>query len=128
MKGEKIMCSQMKVLEKIRKKGKVNGYDVELAEAQAEDFVRMKKRIVKIESNVNAIKLSQAEQTGMLKTIMARLDGPSEQERKDGIIWTEIRKGLKTWKFWCVFIFVLLCIGLAGQRVMEVMRWIPTGV
>lgn len=127
MKGDKIMCYQKEVLEKIRKKGKVNGYDVELAEAQAKDYVRMKKRIVKIESDVNTIKTDLAVVNGKIDTVLQRLDGPAEQERKDGIMWTEIKSGLRSWKFWCFAVFLLMCVALAGEKVLEIMHWLPTG-
>ena len=38
------MCAQIDVLKKIRKKGKVNGYDVDLAEAQAKDYMENLKK------------------------------------------------------------------------------------
>ena len=49
------MCAQLDVLKKIRKKGKVNGYDIDLAEAQAKDYLSMKARLDSIESDVSAI-------------------------------------------------------------------------
>ena len=50
------MCQQTKVLEKIHKKGAVNGYALELAEAQTMDYVTMNKKVEKIEKDVGGIK------------------------------------------------------------------------
>lgn len=119
MKGDKIMCYQKEVLEKIRKKGKVNGYDVELAEAQAKDYMRMKKRIVKIEDDVNTIKTDIAVVNSKIDTVLQRLDGPVEQERKDGIFWSEIRSIAKTRSGKFFLALSVLVIGLAGERTLE---------
>ena len=50
------MCQQLEVLEKIREKGRVNGYDVDLAEAQAKDYIRMDKKVGAIEKDVRLMK------------------------------------------------------------------------
>lgn len=54
------MCAQIEVLKKIRKKGKVNGYDVDLAEAQAKDYMQMKARLDNIEADVSVLKTDVA--------------------------------------------------------------------
>ena len=69
----KYMCAQMEVLKKIRKKGKVNGYDVDLAEAQAKDYMDMKHRLDNIETDVNSIKEVQIEHGTKLDLIIQRL-------------------------------------------------------
>ena len=56
----KQMCAQIEVLKKIRKKGKVNGYDVDLAEAQAKDYMQMKARLDNIEADVSVLKTDVA--------------------------------------------------------------------
>ena len=50
------MCQQLDILEKIREKGKVNGYDIDLAEAQARDYIRMDKKVGKIEKDMSLMK------------------------------------------------------------------------
>ena len=50
------MCEQIKVLEKIREKGRVNGYDVDLAEAQARDYLRMDRKVGRIEKDMAMMK------------------------------------------------------------------------
>ena len=125
---KKEMCEQLTVLKKIRKKGKVNGYDVDLAEAQAKDYMSMKRRLDQIETEVGSIKQTQAEHGTKLDLIIQRLNSPVEQERKDGIIWNEIRMALKSWKGWALIVFVLMSVALAGEKLSQLLHWIPTGV
>lgn len=122
------MCWQLEILKKIQKKGRVNGYDIELAEAQAKDYIKMTERLTAIEDKVANIDKRLAEQSGKLDLIIQRLNSPVEQEREDGIIWKEIKSGIKSWKFWAVAIFFLTCVALAGDKVLNILKWIPTGV
>lgn len=125
---KKEMCEQLTVLKKIRKKGKVNGYDVDLAEAQAKDYISMKRRLDQIETTVDAIQKKQIEQDTKFDLIIQRLNSPVEQERKDGIIWNEIRVALKSWKGWVLIVFFLMSVALAGEKLSQLLHWIPTGV
>lgn len=122
------MCKQLAVLKKIRKAKKMNGYAVELAEAQAEDYVAMKREIQEIKSDVSAMKTEQVAQGAKLDLIIERLNSPVEQERKDGIIWTEIKKGLSGTKFWLFLLLVIACIALAGDKILELLRVLPVGM
>ena len=122
------MCEQLTILKKIRKKGKVNGYDVDLAEAQAKDYMSMKRRLDQIESTVDSIQKKQIEQDAKFDLIIQRLNSPVEQERKDGIIWNEIRLALKSWKGWALIVFFLMSVALAGEKLSQLLHWIPTGV
>lgn len=125
---KKEMCEQLTVLKKIRKKGKVNGFEIDLAEAQAKDYMSMKHRLDQIETEVGSIKQTQIEHGTKLDLIIQRLNSPVEQERKDGIIWNEIRAALKSWKGWSFIIFFLISIALAGEKLSQLLHWIPTGV
>lgn len=138
---KKEMCEQLTVLEKIRKKGKVNGYDVDLAEAQAKDYMSMKHRLDQIDNTVDAVQKKQIEQDTKFDAIrdkqieqdtkfdliLQRLNSPVEQERKDGIIWNEIRAALKSWKGWALIVFFLMSVALAGEKLSQLLHWIPTG-
>ena len=121
------MCAQMDVLKKIRKAGKMNGFAVDLAEAQAKDYVIMKRRLDNIESDVSKIKTDLAVVKSNVDLIVQRMNSPVEQERKDGMIWREIRAALKSWKGWVFIVFFLLCVALAGDKVLQILHWIPTG-
>ena len=120
------MCQQLEILEKIREKGKVNGFDVDLAEAQAKDYIRMDKKVGAIEKDVRLMKKdirvlleNQARQGGQIDLIVKRMDSPVEEERKDAIFWQQI-KGMLSTTMGKIFILLAFgCIGLAGQRILE---------
>lgn len=120
------MCQQLEILEKIRQKGKVNGYDIDLAEAQAKDYIRMDKKVGKIEKDVASIKKEQsrqgmmlAKQGGQIDLIVKYINSPAEQERKDGIVWNELKSIMKTPMGRIIVLLAIGCIGLAGQRILE---------
>lgn len=121
------MCEQRKVFKKIKEKGRVNGYDLELAEAQMHDYMTLKRDVDSVKESVNAIKMEQAIQGGKLDLIIQRLNSPVEQERKDGMVWHEIRAAVKSWKGWAVIIFFLMAVALAGDKLLQLLGWIPTG-
>ena len=110
------MCAQIDVLKKIRKKGKVNGYDVDLAEAQAKDYVTMKQRVETIESDVSSIRQTLVEHGTKLDLIIARLNSPVEQERLDGQKGNLITSIAKHKAAWVILALVLVAFALAGDR------------
>jgi hypothetical protein len=110
------MCAQIDVLKKIRKKGKVNGYDVDLAEAQAKDYVIMKQRVETIEADVSSIKQTLVEHGTKLDLIIARLNSPVEKERLDGQKWNLITSIAKHKVAWVILALVLFSFALAGDR------------
>lgn len=120
------MCAQLEVLKKVKEKGRVNGYDVELAEAQAKDFIIMNKKVGKIEKDVNgikkdmsAMKVEQARQGGQIDLIVQYINSPADEERKDGIIWKELKSIAKTPMGKIIILLVLGCVALAGSRILE---------
>lgn len=114
------MCQQLDVLKKIKKKGRVNGYDIDLAEAQAKDYMDMKARLDNIESDVSAIKTEQARQGGMIEAIFNRLNSPVEQERLDGQKWNLLVSVSKHKSSWAILIIFLIAIALAGERIASI--------
>lgn len=119
------MCAQMEVLKKIRKAGKMNGYATELAEAQAEDFMSFRREFKR---NMKSVIETQIKQGAQLDLIVKYINSPAEQERKDGIVWHEIRNAVKSWKGWVFIIFFLTAIALAGDKVLQLLGWLPTGI
>ena len=122
------MCQQLDILEKIRAKGKVNGYDIDLAEAQARDYIRMDKKVGQIEKDVGLMKKdirvlleNQARQGGQIDLIVKRLDSPVEEERKDAIFWRQIKAIGKTPTGKVVIVLMIGSIALAGQRILELL-------
>ena len=122
------MCAQIEVLKKIREQGKVKGYDVVLAEAQARDYLMINKKVGKIEKDVSSMKKEQkrqgellAELNGQMKLVVARMNSPVDEERKNGIVWAELKAFLKTPLGKIIFLLAFGCVGLAGQRVLELL-------
>lgn len=120
------MCAQLEVLKKVREKKEINGFGVELAEAQMKDYVAMNKKVEKIEKDVSgikkdmtAMKTEQAVQGGKLDLIIQRLNSPVEEERKDGLVWHEIKRIVNTPLGKTIILLFIFCLGLAGQRLME---------
>lgn len=122
------MCEQTKVLMLVKNNRGLNKQQLALAEAQAKDYMSMKHRLDQIESTVDSIQKKQIEQDAKFDLIIQRLNSPVEQERKDGIIWNEIRAALKSWKGWALIVFFLMSVALAGEKLSQLLHWIPTGV
>lgn len=118
------MCAQMDVLKKIRKAGKMNGFATELAEAQAEDYMTFRKEFKEFASTV---KEWQIKQDAQMELVIKYINSPAEQERKDGIVWHEIKGAIKSWKGWCLIVFFLITVALAGEKVLQLLHWIPAG-
>ena len=119
------MCAQIEVLKKIRKAGKMNGYATELAEAQAEDYVAFRKEFKEFTTSV---KEWQIKQDAQMDLVIKYINSPAEQERKDGIVWHEVSKAFKSWKGWVLIILFIMCIAMSGERLLQLLHWIPTGV
>lgn len=123
---KKEMCAQLDVLKKIRKKGKVNGYDVDLAEAQAKDYMTMKARLDNIESDVASIKTEQAVQGGKLDLIIQRLNSPVENERLQGAYWRALATVTKSKMFWVIVAVLIYLIAMTGSEIKHILGWVPT--
>lgn len=119
---KKQMCAQLEILKKIRKKGKVNGYDVDLAEAQAKDYMAMKARLDNIEADVSSIKTEQAVQGGKLDLIIQRLNSPVEKERLDGQKWNLLVSISKYKAAWIIVIVFLISLALAGEKIGKILE------
>ena len=108
----------MEVLKKIRKAGKMNGYATELAEAQAEDFMAFRKEF---KESMKSVMETQIKQGAQLDFIVKYINSPAEQERKDGIFWVQLKNILKTPTGKIILLLLLGSIGLAGQRILELL-------
>ena len=120
------MCKQRAVVQKIVEHNEVNGFGVDLAQAQMEDYVTMNRKVSRIEKDVSAIKKEQqkqgemlARQGGQIDLIAQYINSPAEEERKDGIIWKELKSIAKTPMGKIIILLVIGCIALAGQRILE---------
>lgn len=122
------MCQQLEILGKIREKGKVNGYDVDLAEAQAKDYIRMNKKVGAIEKDVRLMKKdlrvvleNQARQGGQIDLIVKRMNSPVDEERKNGLIYSELKAIMKTPMGKIIVILAVGCVALAGDKVLQLL-------
>lgn len=116
------MCAQIDVLKKIRKKGKVNGYDVDLAEAQAKDYVVMKRRVETIESDVSSIKQTLVEHGTKLDLIITRLNSPVEAEREAGQKWNLLVSISKHKVVWVILALCAISFALAGEKLATIIE------
>lgn len=128
------MCFQLKVLKKIQAKGRINGYDMELAEAQAKDFIRLNDKITTLEQEFKAfrmdldeIKTNQQVMSGNIQLIVQRLNGPVDEERRAGAVLSEFKGIVKSWKAWVLMILVIMAIALAGEKLLQLLSFVPTG-
>lgn len=105
----------------------MNGFGVELAEAQAKDYVSMVKRLDAMEAEQKRQGTEQARQGGMIEAIFSHINGPIEKERQAGVFWLELRKLMSSWKGWALIVFFLMAVALAGDKIMQLANWLPTG-
>lgn len=122
------MCQQLEVLEKIRQVGEMNGYSIDLAEAQAKDYIRMNKKVSRIEKDVLSIKKEQikqgemlARQGGQIDLIVNRMNSPVDEERKNGLIYSELKAIMKTPMGKIIVILAVGCVALAGDKVLQLL-------
>lgn len=120
------MCKQRAVVEKIVANNEVNGFGVELAQAQMEDYVVINKKVTKIDKDVAFIKKEQkrqgemlARQGGQIDLIVKYINSPVEEERKDAIFWRQIKSIGKTTTGKFIIVLMIGSVALAGQRILE---------
>lgn len=116
------MCKQKAVLEKIRKANKVNGYGVELAEAQVADYISMQKDIKNLKQDVADIKTEQARQGGMIESIFNYINSPIEAERAAGQKWNLMVSITKHKAAWVILAIVLTAFALAGEKLVGIIE------
>ena len=112
----------MKVLKKIRKAGEMNGFAVELAEAQVQDYMALRREVDSVKESVTAIKTEQAVQGGKLDLIIQRLNSPVEQERLDGQKWNLLTSIAKHKSAWIILIVVLISFILSGDKLVKILE------
>lgn len=129
------MCQQLEILEKIKKKGKVNGYSIELAEAQAKDFIMISKQVGLIKKDVVLIKKDNkrifemlARQGGQIDLIVNRLNSPVESERLQGAYWRALSTVCKSKIFWLVVVIFIFLIAMTGNEVKTLLGWLPASL
>lgn len=122
------MCKQRTVVEKIVAHNEVNGFGVELAQAQMEDYVVINKKVTKIDKDVAFIKKEQkrqgemlARQGGQIDLIVSRLNSPVDAERLEGAVWKQIKAIIKTPTGKVLILLLLGCVALAGDKILQLL-------
>ena len=100
---------------------------MELAEAQVKDYMTLKRDVDSIKGTVAQILTQQAVQDKKTDLIIQRLNSPVEQERIEAIFWQQIKGMLSTTTGKIFLLLAVGCIGLAGQRILELLKIIPQG-
>lgn len=118
----------MGVLKKIKKANKINGYGIELATAQLEDYVAMRETVNTLQKDVASIKTEQAVQGGKLDLIIQRLNSPVEEDRLHGAYWRALATVMKSPKMWIVLIVLMFLIAMTGNEIKHLLGWIPATV
>lgn len=120
------MCKQRAVVAKIVEHNEVNGFGVELAQAQMEDYIAMDKKVSKIEKDVSSMKKEQkrqgemlARQGGQIDLIVQRMNSPVDEERKNGMIYAELKSIIKTPMGKTLIILAIGCLCMVGPRIIE---------
>lgn len=116
------MCAQLDILRKIRKAGKMNGFAIDLAEAQAKDFVAMKNRMESMENDITSIKTVQVEHGTKLDLIIQRLNSPVEAEREAGQKWNLLMSITKHKSAWVILTIFAISFALAGEKLARILE------
>lgn len=116
------MCAQTSVLEKIHKAGKMNGFAVELAEAQAKDFMKVQDDIRNVKQDVADMKIEQARQGGMIEAIFNYINSPIEAERAAGQKWNLIVSITKHKAAWVILAVMVISFALAGEKIAAIIE------
>lgn len=122
------MCEQLKVLKKIHKAGKVNGFSMELAEAQVKDYVTLKRDVDSVKESVAKLLTGQQVQEAKIDLVIQRLNSPVEQERLQGAYWRALATVMKSKTMWLILIILIFLIAMTGNEIKHLLGWLPTGV
>lgn len=100
----------------------MNGFAIDLAEAQAKDFVAMKHRMESMENDITAIKTVQVEHGTKLDLIIQRLNSPVEAEREAGQKWNLLVSITKHKAAWVILALVAISFAMAGDRMASIIE------
>lgn len=122
------MCQQRAVVEKIVAKNEVNGFGVELAQAQMMDYIHMDKKVSRIEKDVSSIKKEQKKQGemlaklgGQMELVVNRMNSPVDAERLEGAVWKQIKAIIKTPTGKILILLVLGAFALSGDKILQLL-------
>lgn len=122
------MCEQKKVIAKIRKAKKMNGYAVELAEAQMQDYMTLKRDVDSIKETVSQMLTQQTVQGEKIDLIVQRMNSPVEEERLQGAYWRALATVMKSKVMWLVLIMLVFLIAMTGNEIKHLLGWLPNNI
>ena len=122
------MCEQKKVIAKIRKAKKMNGYAVELAEAQMQDYVTLKRDVDSIKETVSQMLTQQTVQGEKIDLIIQRMNSPVEEERLQGAYWRALATVMKSKVMWLILIILVFLIAMTGNEIKHLLGWLPNSI
>lgn len=122
------MCEQKKVIAKIRKAKKMNGYAVELAEAQMQDYMTLKRDVDSIKETVSQMLTQQTVQGEKIDLIIQRMNSPVEEERLQGAYWRALATVMKSKVMWLVLIILVFLIAMTGNEIKHLLGWLPNSI
>ena len=122
------MCKQKAVIAKIRKAKKMNGYSVELAEAQMQDYMALKRDVDSIKDSMTQVLTQQAVQGEKIDLIINRMNSPVEQERLQGAYWRALATVMKSKVMWLILIILIFLIAMTGNEIKSLLGWLPTSI
>lgn len=122
------MCKQKAVIAKIRKAKKMNGYSVELAEAQMQDYMALKRDVDSIKESMSQVLTQQAVQGEKIDLIIKRMNSPVEQERLQGAYWRALATVMKSKVMWLILIMLVFLIAMTGNEIKHLLGWLPNSI
>lgn len=122
------MCKQKAVIAKIRKAKKMNGYSVELAEAQMQDYMTLKRDVDSIKDSMSQVLTQQAVQGEKIDLIINRMNSPVEQERLQGAYWRALATVMKSKVMWLILIMLVFLIAMTGNEIKHLLGWLPNSI
>ena len=121
------MCKQKAVLETIKQmkgKGRMSAAQIQLAEAQCEDYQEMKKEILEIKNDVSELKKDNADIKIIVNSVVSKLDLLIQQNENRPLlkILSDLKDNKFFW-FWFIFLTAVIC----GVNIGDIMAFFTTG-
>jgi len=121
------MCKQKAVLETIKQmkgKGRMSAAQIQLAEAQCEDYQEMKKEILEIKNDVSELKKDNAGLNSKVDSVCAKLDLLIQQSQNKPLlrILSDLKDNKFFW-FWFIFLTAVIC----GVNIADIMAFFTKG-
>ena len=78
-------------------------------------------------ADIEEIKSNQQVMSGNIQLIVQTLNGPMNEEKKASAVYSEFKNIIHSWKAWVLMILVIMAIALAGEKLLQLLNFVPTG-